>query len=68
VHGLNVVFLLVELLLNSLPLRPASAIFVTWWALLYAAFSFLVWYPFTHSWVYFFMDTGTIMIVPWITG
>ena len=41
-----------------LPSHPQSA----------AACADLVYFPFTHTWVYFFMNTATMLVVPWITA
>ena len=38
------------------------------WAATYAIFQFFIWYPLHHMWMYFFMQTNTLMVLPWTLG
>ena len=67
-HAANTGLMLVELALNRLQLRGWHCFFCGWWATAYTAFQFFVWYPLTNQWVYTFMNTGTIQVVPWMVG
>ena len=68
VHGLNSVFMLVELCLNRLPIRPWHVFFTGWWATAYCIFQCFIWFPLKGQWMYPFMYTGTIMVIPWMLG
>jgi hypothetical protein len=67
-HAANSVIMLLELLLNKLRLRPLNGVLVGLWALAYCAFAIFVWYPLVHFWVYPFMDSATMQVIPWQLG
>ena len=67
-HAINSAMMLLEMTFNKLRLRPLHAVFVGLWSLAYSAFAIFVWYPLTHLWVYPFLDTATMTIIPWQLG
>jgi len=54
-NGLNVVFVIVEVLLNKLDLLPSHCIFPLLAVFLYMIFSW-VWYSASGVWIYFFLN------------
>lgn len=38
------------------------------WATAYMIFQDFLWYPLQHQWMYFFMQTDTLMVIPWMLG
>ena len=67
-HACNTVLMLVELALNRLPMRRWHCFFPGWWATIYALFQTFVWFPLTNQWMYTFMNTGTLFVIPWFLG
>ena len=68
VHGMNSLFIFIELVFSRLPIRPWHVFFTGWWATAYCVFQDFFWYPLHHQWMYFFMDTGALAVVPWMLG
>eukprot|EP01048_Picozoa_sp_COSAG05_P013257 COSAG05_NODE_1394_length_4994_cov_33.750358_2_plen_432_part_00 len=67
-HAANSAMMVLEMMLNKLQLRPLYGVFVGLWALTYSAFAIFLWFPFTHLWVYSFLNTATMEIIPWQLG
>ena len=38
------------------------------WASAYALFQDFIWWPLHRQWMYFFMQTNTLMVIPWMLG
>lgn len=69
-HGVNILFMTVELLLNRVPMRLFHASWMTLWALIYVVFAELLYFcteivTGDGTWRYPFLDLWTNAAIPW---
>lgn len=71
-HAANSLFMVLEMVLNKLPMHKAHFVFVGWWALAYAFFNIFIYQPITHDLVYPFMNPVEppleLGLVMWMLG